>query len=75
MISVNYTQVSKNVKHLPWFCCLYYTRDNGDANVDFSSQWDVSATWKLSEKMDSAELNLHKNIPNSVQLRPESCAS
>ena len=29
-------------------------RDNDDANTDFSSQHDVSATWKLSEKMDPA---------------------
>ena len=28
-----------------------------DANIDFSSQHDVSATWKLSEKMDPEEVN------------------
>ena len=32
-------------------------RDNDDANIDFSSQHDVSATWKLSEKMDPAGVN------------------
>ena len=32
-------------------------RDNGDANIDFSSQHNVSATWKLSEKMDPAGMN------------------
>ena len=26
-------------------------RGNDDANIDFSSQHDISATWKLSEKM------------------------
>ena len=32
-------------------------RDNDDANRDFSSQCDVSATWKLSEKMDPEGVN------------------
>ena len=33
-------------------------RDNDDdANIDFSSQHDVSATWKLSEKMDLEGVN------------------
>ena len=30
---------------------------NYDANMDFSSQHDVSATWKLSEKIDPEEAN------------------
>ena len=33
---------------------------------DLSSQHDVSATWKLSEKMDQAGVN---KLPNAVQLR------
>ena len=28
-----------------------------DANIHFSTQHDVSATWKLSEKMDPAGVN------------------
>ena len=32
-------------------------RDNDNANIDFSSQHNVSATWKLSEKMDPAGVN------------------
>ena len=37
-------------------------RDNDDANIDCSSQHDVSATWKFSEKNYGprrSELNLH----------------
>ena len=30
---------------------------DADANIDFSSQHDVSATWKLSEKMYSEGVN------------------
>ena len=32
-------------------------RDNDDANIDFCSQHDISATWKLSKKMDPAGVN------------------
>ena len=32
-------------------------RDNDDANIDFSSQHNVSVTWKLSEKVDPAGVN------------------
>ena len=32
-------------------------RDDDDANIDFSTQHDVSATWKLSEKMNPAGVN------------------
>ena len=32
-------------------------RNNDDANIDFSSQHDISATWKLSEKMDLEGVN------------------
>ena len=52
-------------------------RDNDDANIDTSSQHDVSATWKLTDKMDPERVNscnLHHKLPNAVQLRPESRA-
>ena len=32
-------------------------RDNDDANIEFSSQHDISAAWKLSEKIDSERVN------------------
>ena len=43
-------------------------RDNDDANIDFSSENDVSATWKLSDKMDPewSELNLHSILSKAV---------
>ena len=34
-----------------------FARDNDDANIDFSSQHEISATRKLSEKMDPAGVN------------------
>ena len=51
-------------------------KDNDDANIEFSSQQDVSATWKLSEKMDPERVNstYTTNYPNAVKLRPESRA-
>ena len=42
MGSICYTSVA---------CTTQSARDNDDANVEFASQHDVSATWKLSEKM------------------------
>ena len=51
-------------------------KDNDNANIDYSSQQDVSATWKLSQKngLSRRELNLHNQLPSAVQLRPGSHA-
>ena len=58
-ISVNCTQVSKNGRHFPQFCCLHHTICQGDddTNIEFSSQHDISAAWKLSEKIDPERVN------------------
>ena len=51
-------------------------RHKNEANIDFSSQHGVSATWKLSEKMDPEGVNssyIHNMLANAAHLRPESC--
>ena len=46
-----------NICHSSAVFTTQSARDNDDANIDFSSHYDVSATWKLSEKMDPAGVN------------------
>ena len=57
-------QVSK-YGHLPQLLSSLHNPP-GTIKFDLSSQHDVSATWKLSEKMDQAGVN---KLPNAVQLR------
>ena len=62
MLSLNCTQVALDPGEQEWeafatVLVVSTARDNDDANIDLSSQHDVSATWKVSEKMGSARVN------------------